>query len=167
MPATNPRRSLLLAGVAALALSGCGFKLRGPQAMRFQTIYLGGIDPYSPFGQELRRQIEANGTTRVVGTPGEADVRLEVLRNDRDREVLSISGGGAVREYQIDRMLVFRVLDKAGNERLPATMIRARREYDFDDSQAIAKQREEALLFADMDRDLMQQLIRRLAAVRP
>ena len=59
------------------------------------------------------------------------------------------------------------MLDQAGNERLPAGMIRVRREYDFSDSQVLSKQREEDLLFEDMDRDIINQLVRRLAVVRP
>src|SRR5690606_2908530 len=116
---------------------------------------------------QLRREIEASGTTTIVATAAEADVRLEILRNERDREILSLSGAGTIREYQLDQTIVFRVLDRAGNERFPATALRARREYDFDDAQAIAKQREEILLFNDMERDLLQQLMRRLATVRP
>jgi LPS-assembly lipoprotein len=167
MSARIPRRSLILAGASALALSACGFRLRGPQEMAFDTVFVGGVGQYSRFGAELRRQIEAAGTTRVVGTPAEAEVRLDILGNERDREILSIAGDGSVREYQIDRILVYRIRDKAGNELVPPTQLRTRREYDFDDAQIIAKQREEALLFEDMERDLMQQLVRRLAAVRP
>lgn len=166
MPATHSRRSFVLASLAMTALAGCGFKMRGPQPLRFKTIHL-GMDPYSPFAIQLRREIEASGTTTIVATPAEADVRLDILRNERNREILSLSGAGTIREYQLDQTIVFRVLDRAGNERFPATALRARREYDFDDAQAIAKQREEILLFNDMERDLLQQLMRRLATVRP
>lgn len=165
MPATNTRRSLILAGLSGLALSACGFKLRGPQPLPFKTIHVGSL--YDFLGGELRRQIEYSGTTRVVENVAEAEVRLDILRNDRTREILSLSAAGAVREYELERTLVFRVLDQAGNERLPAGMIRVRREYDFSDSQVLSKQREEDLLFEDMDRDIINQLVRRLAVVRP
>jgi LPS-assembly lipoprotein len=165
MPATNIRRSLILAGLSALTLSACGFKLRGPQPLPFKTIYLG--DLHNLLGGELRRQIEYSGTTTVTQNRAEAEVRLEVLRNDRNREILSLSADGSVREYDLERTLIFRVVDKAGNERLPANIVRARREYDFSDSQVLSKQREEDLLFEDMDRDIINQLVRRLAVVRP
>lgn len=165
MPASQLRRTLLLAGSAALVLSACGFRLRGPQVMPFNTIHVQGVDPYSSFATTLRRQIEANGSTRVVSSPEDADVRLNIVRNEREREILSLSGGGAVREYQLDSTLMFRLLNRQGNELLPLSALRARREYDFDDAQVIAKQREEAMLYADMETDLIQQLVRRLAAV--
>lgn len=165
MPATNTRRSLILAGLSALTLSACGFKLRGPQALPFKTIHLGSLNNF--LGGELRRQIEYSGTTKVVQNPADAEVRLDILRNDRNREILSLRADGAVREYELERSLVFRVLDQKGNERLPASIIRARREYSFDDSLILSANREEALLFEDMDRDIMNQLVRRLAVVRP
>lgn len=165
MPATNTRRSLILAGLSAFTLSACGFKLRGPQPLPFKTIHLGNLHNF--LSGELRQQIEYSGTTKVVQNPADAEVRLDILRNDRNREILSLRADGAVREYELERALIFRVLDQKGNERLPASMIRARREYSFDDSLILSANREEALLFEDMDRDIMNQLVRRLAVVRP
>lgn len=166
MPATNTRRTLILAGLSAIALSACGFRMRGPQPLPFETIYL---DPAlrNTLGGELKRQIELSGTTKVVERREEAQVRIDLLRNDRNREILSLSADGSVREYSLERTLIFRVLDKAGNERLAPSIIRARREYDFSDSQVLSKRREEDLLFEDMDRDIINQLVRRLAVVRP
>lgn len=167
MPASTFRRRLLLAGTAALALSGCGFRLRGPQLMAFETIHIVGLDPHSAIGSDLRRQIQANGITRVLSSRDEAEVVLEVLRDQREREILSLSGGGSVREYEIERVLLFRVIRPDGSQVLGPTLLRARREYDFDDTQVIAKQREEQLLYTDMEADLVQQLVRRLAAIQP
>jgi len=164
MTARTSRRSLLLAGASALALSACGFKLRGPQTLAFETIYLGSL--YNALDGELRREIQYSGKTRVVRDPKEAQVRIDVLRNDRSREILSLSADGSVREYELERVIVYRLLDNAGNEIRPASLLRARREYDFSDSLVLSKSREEALLFDDMERDIIQQLMRRLASVR-
>lgn len=160
------RRLVIGATLAAvLASAGCGFKLRGPQPLAFATMYV-GADPNSPLGAGLRRQIPTSGTTVVVDDPATADARLEILRNARTREILSLSGAGTVREYQLRQTITFRLVDREGAELLPATSISARREYNFDDSQIIAKEQEEALLYRDMERDLQQQLMRRLAAVQ-
>jgi LPS-assembly lipoprotein len=37
----------------------------------------------------------------------------------------------------------------------------------FDETQVLAKESEEALLYRDMQADLVQQIMRRLAALRP
>lgn len=162
------RRTFLTAvtALSAAIITGCGFKLRGSQPLTFNTLYV-GIDANTPFGAALRRQIAASGTTSVVEQADAADARLEVLNTRRTRDILSLSGAGKVREYQLNQSITFRVLDRSGDELLPATTIAARREYNFDDSQVIAKEQEEALLWRDMENDLLQQLMRRLAAIGP
>jgi LPS-assembly lipoprotein len=62
--------------------------------------------------------------------------------------------------------LRFQLLDRAGKALIPPTSLTARREYTFDDSQVLGKEQEEALLYRDMQNDLVQQLMRRLAAAR-
>jgi len=150
------RRTFLTAMTAltAAVATGCGFKLRGPKALPFETL-------------ALRRQIATSGTTTTVEERDAGDARLEVLRNTRTRDILSLSGAGKVREFQLNQSIMFRVVDRSGVELLPATSIATRREYNFDDSQVIAKEQEEALLWRDMENDLLQQLMRRLAAIGP
>ena len=62
--------------------------------------------------------------------------------------------------------IVFRVADAKGNEWLPQSEFSVRRDFSFNDSQALAKEGEERLLIADMQADAVQQLLRRLAAVK-
>lgn len=166
---TSPPRRRLIAltalSLAATALGGCGFRLRGPQPMDFATIHV-GVSEYSELGAQLRRQIATSGTTTVVEDSAKAEVRLQVLANDREREILSLTGAGKVREYQLTQRMRFRLIDKAEAELIPPTALLARREYTFDDSLVLGKEQEEALLFRDMQADLVQQLMRRLAAVR-
>ncbi|MCK2087008.1 LPS assembly lipoprotein LptE [Thauera aromatica] len=158
------RRRLLLAGsgLAALALSGCGFHLRGPQRLGFASVH---IDPpaQTELGTRLRRMIATTGTTTVTENEQDAEARLRILANDRGREILSLTGAGKVREYQLTQTLRFQLLDKGGQPLIPPTALTVRREYTFDDSQVLGKEQEEELLYRDMQNDLVQQLMRRLA----
>ncbi|MBN8443317.1 MAG: hypothetical protein J0M28_16700 [Thauera sp.] len=169
MPSTPllARRRVLLgtAGLLAIALSGCGFRLRGPQRMDFATIHI-GVSALSDFGAALRRQIATTDSTTVVEDAAQAEARLQILANERDREILSLTGRGKVREYQLTQRLRFQLLDKAGAAIIPPTELLARREYTFDDALILGKAQEEALLYRDMQDDLIQQLMRRLAAAR-
>lgn len=158
--------ALLVSLPAASLLTGCGFKLRGPQPLPFETLYV-GADPNSEFGAALRRRIATSGTTSAIEDAEAADARLEILRNLRTQDILSLSSAGKVREFQLNQTLTFRVVDRVGTQLIPATSISARREYTFDDAQVIAKEQEEALLWRDMESDLLQQLMRRLAAIGP
>lgn len=158
---------LFLASVVTASLvTGCGFKLRGPQPLPFETLHV-GADPNSEFGAALRRRIATSGTTTAIDDAAAADARLEILRNRRSQDILSLSSAGKVSEFQLNQTLTFRVVDRAGTELMPATSISARREYTFDDAQVIAKEQEEALLWRDMENDLLQQVMRRLAAIGP
>ncbi|HMV93376.1 MULTISPECIES: LPS assembly lipoprotein LptE [Thauera] len=161
------RRRLLggALGAAALLLSGCGFRLRGPQALDFATVHI-SVPEQSEFGAQLRRLVATTGTTRVEEDAAKAEARLQILSNDRGREILSLTGAGKVREYQLVQSLRFQLLDRAGKALIPPTSLTARREYTFDDSQVLGKEQEEALLYRDMQNDLVQQLMRRLAAAR-
>jgi len=163
------RRRFLLHGTAALAalpLTACGFKLRGPRALPFSTIYIHGSDPNSPLFGKLSRQILANGNVEIVSKAEEADVQLMIMGISPDREILSLSGDGHVREYELFLTLNFKVLDRNNQELIPPTTIAARRDYSFQDQYVIAKEEEEVLLFKDMEQDVMDQLFRRLAAIQ-
>ncbi|THF63605.1 hypothetical protein E6C76_13485 [Pseudothauera nasutitermitis] len=162
------RRRLLAAG-ALLAtgplLAGCGFRLRGPQPMAFSTIYL-GVNPHSGLGPLLARQIRTSGSTTVTDDPAQADVRLQILRDTHSREILSLTGAGKVREYELTRELGFQLVARSGEVLIEPTLLTARRDYTFDDSRILAKEQEEALLLRDMQDELVRQLIRRLSAVQ-
>lgn len=165
--ARTDRRRWLLASGAALLLAGCGFKLRGPQQLNFATLHI-NTSELSELGASLRRLIATTGSTRVVEDPAQAEARLQILGNDRGREILSLTGAGKVREYQLTQTLRFQLLDKNGKALLPPTALTAVREYTFDDSLVLGKEQEESLLYEDMQKDLLQQLMRRLAtAQRP
>lgn len=169
MPAvSNPTRRLLLAATCllGLALAGCGFHLRGAQNMDFATIDISGSGAQSELGSILRREIGTTDSTKVVSDPAQADVRLMILSNNREREILSLTGRGKVREYQLVQRVRFQLLDKTGATLVPPTEVLVRREYTFDDTEVLGKSQEEALLYRDMQNDLVQQLMRRLAAAK-
>ncbi len=167
-PVTATGRRRLLGGALAAAvalLPGCGFHLRGPQALDFASLHI-NVPQQSEFGAQLRRLVATTGTTRVEEDADAAEARLQILANDRGREILSLTGAGKVREYQLVQALRFQLLDRAGKALIPPTSLSARREYTFDDNQVLGKEQEENLLYRDMQNDLVQQLMRRLAAAR-
>jgi len=166
----SPSRRRVLNALGALAvmapMAGCGFQLRGARPLAFSSIHL-GIGAQTDLGAALRRRVRTSGTTEIVDDAARAEVRLEILRNQPEREILTLTGAGKVREYELRHVITFRLVDRAGTERIRPTTISAKREYTFDDAQVLAKEQEEALLYRDMQGDLVEQLMRRLAAVKP
>lgn len=165
----QPRRTafrwMFAAGAAGL-LGACGFQLRGSRqtALPFKSIYL-GFAANSPLGTELRRYIQAGGTT-VTKTPAEAEALLDVLSETREKVILSLNSQGRVREYTLYYRFSFRVRDQAGKILLAPTAITLKRDISFNESQVLSKETEEASLYRDMQSDLVQQILRRLAALK-
>ncbi|MCG2586373.1 LPS assembly lipoprotein LptE [Massilia sp. TS11] len=155
--------ALLLAGL----LSACGFHLRGADGqfnMPFQSIYLGFPDT-SPLGVELKRNLRGVNTS-VVSDESQAEARLDVVAENRGKTILSLNSQGRVREYTLSYSLTFRVRDAKGRELLAPTEITLKRTISFNETQTLAKESEEALLYRDMQSDLVQQILRRLAALK-
>ncbi len=158
----------LLGIMITVMLSACGFHLRSAADanLPFKTIYL-GFPESSPLGTELRRNIRGGGNTEVLPTAKEAQASLVVLSETRDKSVLSLNNLGRVREYSLGYTLRFRVIDSKGQELLAPTEITLKRDINYDESQVLAKEGEEAMLYRDMQKDLVQQVLRRLAAIKP
>jgi LPS-assembly lipoprotein len=164
-PSAWRRRSLLL--VVPALLTGCGFQLRQPPSFAFKTIYIGAA-PSSTLGTELKRSIAYGGAVTVVNapTPDQAQVILDILTDQREKVVVGLSAAGQVREFQLRTRLRFKLRTPQGKELIPESELLLQRDISYNESAALAKQDEEALLYRDMQTDIVQQLMRRLAAVK-
>ena len=154
-------RILLL--FAAIFLSGCGFQLRGTAALPFETLYM---PPATAPGiaLDLKRNIQAGTRTTVVDDPKKAEAVLEFSQETREKHILSLAATGRVREFQLRYRVGFRVHDGKGGEFLPASTLQLTRDVTFNDIDVLAKETEEQLLYRDMQSDMVQQIMRRLAA---
>ena len=156
----------LSATAAALSLSGCGFALRKAPDFAFTKLYTNMSG--STLGVELRRSLQSTGKVQVINDPrriSEAQVILDVLSDQREKVVLSLNASGQVREFQLRLRFRFRLRTLAGKELIPETEILQQRDISFNESAVLAKEAEEALLYRDIQSDIVQQIMRRLAAV--
>jgi LPS-assembly lipoprotein len=161
------RRRTLLASAAlgAAALGGCGFKLRGAQTLPIDTLYL-ALPVNSQLGAEIARVVRSSTNAKVVADRKESQAIFELLGESREREVLSINAQGRAREYQLRLRTTFRVVDPNGLELIAPTTLTARRDIAFNESELLAKESEEAVLYRDMQSDLVRQMVTRLQGIR-
>lgn len=148
----------------AAMLSTCGFQLRGQYTLPFTSVFVstpGG----SVVAAELKREL-ANIPTKLMPTPKDADAQLNILEDRRDRQILSISAAGRVREYDLKLRVLYQLTDGKGGVLIPTSEIQLSRILSYDDSRIIAKQQEEALLYQDMERDAVAQILRRMTAIK-
>lgn len=160
-----PRRFTIIV-IFNLLLTGCGFHLRGQSDLPFNSVYI-IAEEGSPLATELKRMLRFTSGTRIQNSPKDADAVLEITEETRDKVILSLSGGGRVREYELRYRARFRVHDNANKDLLTPGEITLRRDFTYNDAQVLAKEAEESLLFRDMERDAAQQILRRLNSARP
>jgi len=169
-PATLPtaapasRRRVLLLAFAAMA-AGCGFQLRGSADLPFESLYVDIVDT-NPLGAELKRNLRAGTRTRVVARRDEAEAILTPSREARGKTILSISSSGRVREFRLSYSFEFRVIDAKGRDIITPVRLQIERDFPFSDNQVLSKETEEAMLYRDMQTDLVQQVMRRLSAAQ-
>ncbi len=146
-------------------LVGCGFHLRGQATYAFSSLYINTTGAPA-FDAELKRALEAGSSAKVAPTAAGAQVILDIPPIGDEKDVLSLSGGGSVREFQLVMRVTFRLHDADGVEWLPPGEILIRRAYTFNESEVLARDIEEQRLLREMQSDAIAQLIRRLQAAR-
>ncbi|MBU0586938.1 MAG: hypothetical protein KJ852_00080 [Gammaproteobacteria bacterium] len=164
------RRATVLMGLKLVLmgslLTGCGFKLRGAYNYAFNSI---AVQPFpgTPVATELRRTF--GDSVKVLGRgddPAKADAVVDVVQELREKIVVGLSSTGQVREYQLRLRVFFQLRTPGGKELIPKTEIVQQRDISFNESQVLAKEAEEGLLYREMQTDIVQQIMRRLSAVR-
>lgn len=158
---------LLILSCISLVLNSCGFSLRGSDVLssKFQVIQLDIEQPNSEFSRLLRRSLEV------------ADVTIEALRlTDSDAPVLVVSNEQRVsrpitvnpraRAAQYEMRLSINIALGSSDKTLisPQTLI-VERIYFEDIANIAGTQEEIEIITAEMRRELVNQLMRRLEAV--
>lgn len=146
-------------------LSACGFHLRGESEFPFKTIAVVGSDT-TPLGAVLRRNLKSQANAQLLENENEADVVLQILSERPEKVILSLTVQGLVREYTLNSYLTFEVRNSYGKIYLPPTTIVLHRTISYNENVVLSKASEESMLYKDMQGDLVQQVVRRLAVLK-
>lgn len=148
------------------ALAGCGFHLRNAQSFAFDTVAVtpergagvaGELARY--FGERLRPMAPAAGQPPVQAI-------VDILDETREQVVAGVNTSGQVRELQLRLRAKFRVRTPQGRELISPTTISQQRELSFNETVVLAKDAEQAALYQDMQADIVQQILRRVATIK-
>ncbi len=184
----------LLAVIACLALSGCGFRMQGEAPMPFSSLSI-NIPQNSQFGADLRRAIRATSPSTTLIEPRDmivragdfdesedsddkatiervkaakvrklAQARLEQLSEQKSTRIVAINAQGKPEEFELSLKLTFRLVTAKDQLILPETTLSAIRSMPFDDRVVQAKEGEAATLFKDMQRSMVARILRRITA---
>ena len=138
----------------------CGFHLRGLSSIPFESVYIQASDPLVVL--DIKRRIQASSKTIVLDSPNDSQAILHILNARKRKVILSVSGSGRVREFQLRYSISFKVTDKTGREVVPISNIEIKRVLPFSDSAFLASQMEEKLLVKEMKKDAILKMMDRL-----
>jgi len=161
-----PPSSLAVIIALCAMMTACGFQLRGQAAIPFQTVHV-EAPGFSAFAHDLERAIRSGSKTRIVASRDQAEAVVQIVGESQEKHILSLSGGGKVREFELRYRVAYRLTDRAGTDLASPGEIVLRRDMTYDDTQVLAKESEEALLFRDMKTDAVRQMLRRLSVAKP
>lgn len=155
----------VIALLATLVAGGCGFHLQGATKLPagLQKVYVARTDELSPFAVELDRALRDAGA-QFAAAPADADAVIRITQDRTGRRVLSVSTRNTPQEYQVFYSLKYSI-EKGGKEAVPEQEIELTRSYSYSESEALAKDREEAILREAIARDLADLVLRRLASL--
>jgi LPS-assembly lipoprotein len=158
-----PRALALL--LATTLLGSCGFHLEGsaPLPARFTATWIEADDRQSDFVQGLRKSLAAAGARLPSSAEGASSV-IHVVQDQLEQRVLSVSSRNSPQEYE----LVYRVrfsVSAGDKELLAASEVSATRDFTFDETQVLAKQREQDILRDALARDVVALVMRRISTL--
>jgi len=147
--------------LATMLISACGFQLRGTAPLSFTKLHLQGAE--LSIKKDLKRALEVNGV-KIVDQAEEAEMLLELVNETSEKRILSLSGGGLVREFELYYSVNFRT--RAQNNPLwgRTQTIQIRRDFSYNDNALLGKAEEEAGLNLDMRKESVRAILRRLSA---
>jgi LPS-assembly lipoprotein len=162
----NLLRASLLPAVALVSLlAGCGFHPRKeaelPAAM--QRVHIQAADPSSALVKDLAKALPRSGA-EVVDKAEAGVAVMKISANTLSTEVLSVGGTARANEYSMRHHVEFSIEDAAGTAILPKQTIELSREFTFDATQALGVAAETDLLGKELERDMVQTILRRLEA---
>ncbi len=176
MWSSNRTRAVALAIAATVLLAACGFQLKGAATYPFSSVYVQrptyfGVTTINiagtaaPIVPDVVLGLKTNGIS-IKETIEDADFAIRFLQVFFDKRVLSLSGSGRAREFELEYRVRYEFVDAKGRAWGEPGEITIRRDFSFSESQALAKEAEETQLIRDMQLDVSAQILRRLQAVK-
>ena len=164
----NSARRQLVSLLLVAPLAACGFHLRGStpdSQLGFASVYLD-----APRGSAIERELRSairSGDTQMAADAKSGAVTLRVLSQSEERKVLTLNAQGKVREFSLTYRVRFEVADPENRKLLLPPEIALQSILSYSEEQALAKEQEAVMIFNDLRRDAVSQIVRQLARVKP
>lgn len=151
--------------ILGLALSACGFHLRGHYSLPtgLSPIYIESRQPFDSFNKLLRNQLVANKII-VADTVENAAIVLTVLSTKEGQQLLSSSTTSQVNNYALNYTVHFELHFRDGRVILPDTAVSSTQNLTINSNQILASSTQQSEIYQQLRRDAVEQLMLRLNA---
>ena len=148
-----------------LALTACGFQMRGATSVppEMARTYIATDDQRSLFYRRLRESLRGAGVI-VVESPFDATATFSILSDIPGQRVLSVSARNVPREYEVYYTVFYSVQAKNVTLLEPRSQTLTR-DYTWDETQVLGKEKEEELLREAIVDDLVRIVLIQLSSI--
>jgi len=148
--------------LALLMITSCGFHLRGMTEISFKTVSLEGKE--LSFTKNLKKTLASNKVVIVLPTEN-PELRVELLSEESEKRILSLSGQGLVREFEIFYRVRYRVKTVDSETWSQENILETRRDFTYSDSNLIGKEEEERQLNESMRNEAITNLFNQIQLI--
>ena len=153
---------LFSVGLLLAAITACGFQLRGVANLSFKSLHIQGKK--LTISRDLAQNFKTNGI-KVLDSVEGAELVLDLVSERNEKRILSLSGGGLVREFELLYTASFRTRGADSPLFSPVQSVQLRRDFSYNDNALLGKAEEEERLNNDMRKDAAREILRRLSAL--
>lgn len=156
-------KAVALSAVFAGLITGCGWQLRGQTALPegTESIFISASDNHGQLMSEFTQLLNANQVVSAKSTQ-DAQYSIYIERERDDKRTVSVGNNTLAAEYELTMKVDYRIESSSGAILVPKATAEVARSYEYDRNDVIAKDEEERLIKAEMRRNLVQQILRRL-----
>ena len=153
----------LIAILLLIVITSCGFHLRGMTEISYKTISLEGKE--LSLTKNLKKILNTNKVA-IVSSTENPELRVEFLSEESEKRILSLSGQGLVREFEIFYRVRYRI--KASDSEIwsQENIIETRKDFTYSDSNLIGKEEEERQLNEVMRIEAITSLFNQIQVIK-
>jgi len=153
----------LIAILLLIVITSCGFHLRGMTEISYKTISLEGKE--LSLTKNLKKILNTNKVA-IVSSTENPELRVEFLSEESEKRILSLSGQGLVREFEIFYRVRYRI--KASDSEIwgQENIIETRKDFTYSDSNLIGKEEEERQLYEAMRIEAITSLFNQIQVIK-
>jgi len=137
--------------------------MRGMTEISFKTISLEGKE--LSFTKNLKKILNSNKVAIVLPSEN-PELRVELIGEESEKRILSLSGQGLVREYEIFYRVRYRIKTTESETWSQENTLETRRDFTFSDANLIGKEEEERQLNESMRNETISNLFNQIQLIK-